>query len=369
MTSPLTFVVDIWDPRRGGLESYADTLARGLAAQGFPVAVFTGRVANGVSPPGPVTVTGSKGRAFYRDVDAAHAAGRLGRPLSFRHPGAVGGVFLPLGGLFSVTLQARRAAEPMWLRGPRRLARALSPKTRTFLARERAFFAAHDAADTLVIAPSPRVAAQIARRFPDYPGQVHATGLPIDLQRFRTPAIEDRNAARARLGIVGDAPVLLWLGNDPVRKGLDLAVATAQQLRVDEPATRLLAAGRGDARRYAHDVLTWLGPRDDVESLLHAADVLLLPTFEDSFGLVVAEALATGLPVVTTRAAGAAEWLAGGVSLGLAVADPTDVDALVRGCRMALRAGLDDTLRSERREAVEGLSIERHLEQVVGLLG
>jgi UDP-glucose:(heptosyl)LPS alpha-1,3-glucosyltransferase len=78
----------------------------------------------------------------------------------------------------------------------------------------------------------------------------------------------------------------------------------------------------------------FVGPVTDVTPWYHAADVLLLPTLYDPFANVCLEALASGLPVVTTAANGAAEALT--TDTGVVVEDAQDVDAVARGVELVL---------------------------------
>ena len=95
---------------------------------------------------------------------------------------------------------------------------------------------------------------------------------------------------------------------------------------------------------------------DRVESFYAAADALLLPTPYDSFGMVVTEAMASGLPVVVSREAGASELIQHGVN-GLLLGDVTDqaelagwMESLEQDRDMAVRLGC------EGRRTVERLS-------------
>jgi glycosyltransferase involved in cell wall biosynthesis len=109
-----------------------------------------------------------------------------------------------------------------------------------------------------------------------------------------------------------------------------------------------------------------LGPRDDVDALLAVADVLCLPSRQEAFGNVVLEALAAGVPVVTTAAVGAAELLDDS-GAGVVVPDGDDVGALC--------AAIGDVLgdatgrrRPAARRLAERFPWSRHLDDVEGLL-
>nr|WP_246256558.1 glycosyltransferase family 4 protein [Isoptericola halotolerans] len=142
-----------------------------------------------------------------------------------------------------------------------------------------------------------------------YPRLATATtvvGNGVDLERFRPPTDGERSAARARLGYAPQDRVVLFVGNEHDRKGLPLVLEALAHVR----GARLLVVG-GDPRMVATarqratragvaDRCTFTGPVPDVREALHAADVFCLPSAYESFGLVYLEALATGLPVVST---------------------------------------------------------------------
>lgn len=121
----------------------------------------------------------------------------------------------------------------------------------------------------------------------------------VDLRRFR-PDPQARAAVRAELGAAG--PVAIFLGNGFRRKGLDLAIAAL-------PAGWTLWVVGHDPPWRAPDAVRFLGGQQEVERLLRAADVMVLPTRYDPFANACLEALASGVPALTTPANGAAEVL------------------------------------------------------------
>src|SRR5581483_8352751 len=127
-----------------------------------------------------------------------------------------------------------------------------------------------------------------------------------------------RSGRRAALGVPPDARLCAAIGSGFRRKGFDLLLDLWRT--APPPATMLvlvgdderLASWRRAVRRppLAGRVLV-SGPRDDVEAVLAAADVVCVPSRQEAFGNVVLEACAAGVPVVTSRRAGAAELLDG----------------------------------------------------------
>lgn len=170
----------------------------------------------------------------------------------------------------------------------------------------------------------------------------------VDLERFHPDrAAAHRAAARAEAGLSSGEHALLFVGSGFERKGLPTAIEALPGLT----GARLLVIGRGDETRYRRlaarlgvaDRVCWLGLRADLERWYAAADVLVLPTRYEPFGNVHLEALASGLPVVTTTVAGGAEVIEEGKTG--AVVPPNDPEAV---------AGAVTRLRGENRAVLAG---------------
>ncbi|MDT8991554.1 glycosyltransferase [Curvibacter sp. APW13] len=146
---------------------------------------------------------------------------------------------------------------------------------------------------------------------------------------------EERLAARERLRLPQSADLLLFVGNDMVKKGLPTLIEAMALL----PASvHLAVVGQGDHTAAmtvnAQDLgerVHFLGALHDVTSAYHAADVLVHPTLEDSYGMVVLEAMAHGLPVVVSDAAwcGIAKDLKDGET-AIVLSNPKDAALLAR---------------------------------------
>jgi UDP-glucose:(heptosyl)LPS alpha-1,3-glucosyltransferase len=231
---------------------------------------------------------------------------------------------------------------------------------RVLLALERRVFAATPE----IVAISRQGAREIARLYgvPDTRLTVVYNG--VDLTRFH-PDHRGRHrlASRAEAGVPADAWVALFAGSGFERKGLATAVEGLAAL--DDRTSRLLVVGKGDVqpyRRLAERLridgrVAWLGARPDVERWYAAADALVLPTRYEPFGNVHLEALASGLPVVTTTAAGGAEVV--GPDRG-AVVPPGDVRALA-GALARLRDTDRHRLASAARAAAEPFTFDRQV--------
>ncbi len=176
----------------------------------------------------------------------------------------------------------------------------------------------------------------ILKYYPFPPGRIVVAYNGVDAKRFSpTTRGQLRAPRRNALGLAPDDLVVLLVGGGFARKGLQplldaLAVLAGRGLRphlmvVGSGPTRVWqrrAAGMGLGER-----VTFAGHVSDPESSYAAADVFALPTFFDPFANATLEAMASGLPVITTRQNGAAEVMHAGVE-GLVLERPEDVMGL-----------------------------------------
>jgi UDP-glucose:(heptosyl)LPS alpha-1,3-glucosyltransferase len=135
-------------------------------------------------------------------------------------------------------------------------------------------------------------------------------GVPLDRFRFDP---ELREKSRAELKLKQDQIALLFAGSGWERKGLLFAIEAMALCK--NRKMRLLVAGRGEAgpyrttplRFWREDPVQFLGEVADVVPVYAAADIFILPTIYDPFSNACLEALASGLPVITTRSNGFSE--------------------------------------------------------------
>ncbi len=176
----------------------------------------------------------------------------------------------------------------------------------------------------------------------------------VDARQFSVSTrVALRAEARNRRGFHDADFVLLLVGNDWRVKGVP-AILAAMAATPGVPS-RLLVAGEDVAEPFRGIAIRlgvversrWESSRPDVIDLYAAADVYVSPSLEDSFGLPVAEAMACGLPVITSAFAGVSDLIHDEVD-GFVLRDPGNVRALAQ---LLERLHGDSTLRQRIGEA------------------
>lgn len=158
-------------------------------------------------------------------------------------------------------------------------------------------------------AASGQEAANIRAVHPRAPISVIPNGL--DLAQFQD--LPDKQVAREQLGLPGDVPVLLFLSRIHPKKGLPLLGEIFAEV-LKQHADALLVVVGPDDHGYADSIkreyaargiegrVRFLGERVDAEKIAAyvAADIFVLPTHSENFGIVIAEALAAGTPTLVS---------------------------------------------------------------------
>ncbi len=215
-----------------------------------------------------------------------------------------------------------------------------------------------------VVANAPAAGRQLVERYGLEPARLAVIPNGVDPDRFR-PDGRARDEVRASLGLEASQPMVLFLGAGFERKGLSTAIRACATL----PGAVLVAVG-GDrtTHRYLRLAralglrLEIVGAQPDPERWLAAADAMLLPTRYDSAANAVLEAMAAGVPPITSGANGAAAFLP---EPWLCVDDAYDE----QGFGEALRRALEDAALPARcREAALAMSWRRSCEAMTALL-
>lgn len=164
-------------------------------------------------------------------------------------------------------------------------------------------------------------------------------------------------------------PTALIIANDFERKGLGTALRALAL--VGSECLNLQVVGKEPAGRFAtlaadlkiSNAVNFLGPSTDPRSRYAAADFFVLPTRHDPCSLVVLEALAMGLPVISTRFNGACEIMTDGIH-GFVLNEPDDVDALAEAMRKMLDPERRAAMSRACLELRPQLSYEHHLDRL-----
>ncbi len=260
-------------------------------------------------------------------------------------------------------------------RGLRRLARG-APPVLSDLRREREFYMQGDPPPE-VIALSRYMYAEIRGSYGVPDERLHLVYNGVDITEFAPERrARERADARRQWDIPDDVLCLLFVGHNYRRKGLwELMEAAARVARNGAPL-RVLTAGRGigsqlkEAMRRARrlereDMFLFPGDIRPSTAAYAAADAFVFPTWHDAGANVVLEALASGLPVVTTTVSGSGELIEDGRS-GFVI-EPGDVAGLTDRLTRMLDRERRETMGGEARRLAEVHSQEANFAALEGV--
>jgi D-inositol-3-phosphate glycosyltransferase len=188
------------------------------------------------------------------------------------------------------------------------------------------------AAASALIANTDAEAASLVSLYDACPDTVHVVSPGVDLYTF-TPG-ESRSAARDQIGQPQDALIVSFVGRIQPHKGPEVLIRATSELVKHSPLLRHklivnIVGGASGANTEEVDRLkeltTWLAiddvvrfsppiPREDLPQWYRAADLVVVPSYSESFGLVALEAQACGTPVIATAVGGLRTAVADGIS-------------------------------------------------------
>jgi UDP-glucose:(heptosyl)LPS alpha-1,3-glucosyltransferase len=367
----IALVTRRFDPAGGGTERDLIITARLLSRAGHRVTIYTAEV-RATSDKWPLRqiVARRLGRAL-RLLWFARAAGatarREGADLVLSFARIVDADILRSGGAaHSSYLRAAR----QWQSTPARLAMRLSPYHRVQMLVELRGF--HSPRLKCAIAVSDLVRNDLMQTFALAPAQAVTLYNGVDLERF-FPAQDaaERVAIRRELGAIDSRPAVMFVGNGFARKGLRFLLEGWSEVRGD---AQLIIIGTDQAaasyerlarRLGVNDRLSFLGRRADVARLLRGADAFALPSLFEPFGNVAMEAMASGVPVLTSAQSGVAEVVPGSMR-EYVVHDPTDRADLTSRLNALISAA--PRIRQAAREAAERFTWERHAQELLAIV-
>lgn len=357
----------------GGAERYIAQLIGGLAAAGHEVHLYAHRWTD--VPPGVTIhrVPVLPWPAFLRILSFAWAVHRMARRGGFDLVHSFDRVLQPDiyragDGCHQAWLDRRRAVERHSLRSLDRV----NPLHQSLLFLERRLL--RPGGCRRVMANSRMVREEVLRYYGTPAASVQVIYSGVDLRRFRParrPA--ERVAMRRDLGVGPEDPVVLFAGSGFERKGLRFLLQAVARLRGIQ-GLRVWVLGKGDlrgplvhaARLDIADRVHFAGPVADPERWMAAADLFVLPTIYDPFSNACLEAMASGLPVITTSANGASEIMEEGRT-GAILGDPRDVGALADRIAELVRPERREERAAAARAVAEAFPMEGHVKQVLAM--
>jgi UDP-glucose:(heptosyl)LPS alpha-1,3-glucosyltransferase len=314
----------------GGAERFIENIASGLAAAGHGLTVISESWPGGAGNIDKITVpsrglTRSRKLAnFQREVAAVVARNKF--DLVQTHERLLTADIFRAGDGVHAAWLARLAAEQGALKD---MVRRLSPMHRLIVATERKM--ARET-DMTFVANSALVARELADWLAVPENRIRVIENGVDTVSFHPPSSTERDAARQRFNLNGDAPVVAFVGSGFERKG---AFKLVEALALPQCASICaLIAGRDRRQDALHQCVEALGLAtrvqvlggiDDPRAVYHAADLFALPSLYDPMPNAALEALACGLPLLVTADTGIADAVRDNKAGAVVTRSPDDI--------------------------------------------
>jgi len=128
------------------------------------------------------------------------------------------------------------------------------------------------------------------------------------------------NIEKAELPVEKGKIIVTSIGELHHRKGHKYLLEAFRKLRIESPNVHLVLVGTGPSEyEYKEEFsdlnnVTFLGWRDDIPQILKASDIFILPSLREAFGLVILEAMASGVVVIATNSGGATDIIKDGIT-------------------------------------------------------
>jgi len=269
-------------------------------------------------------------------------------------------------GVHDEWLQQRRRSKGFW----GRLSIRLNPYHRYMLQAEKALFTSNQL--KAVICNSKMVKEEIQARFDLPESKLHVIYSGVDHEQF-SPALREshRQNFRDRYRIPAHVPVYLFVGSGFERKGVAPFLQALNRLPTDCHGV-VVGADKRQAwyENYADKLgiatrVRFTGGLNDVKPAYGAADVFVLPTLYDPFPNAALEAMASGLPIVTSTKSGAAELIQNGVNGYFC--DALDIDTLVQAMAALQTKEARNIMGDEARQTVLPFTFDAMSAQLITL--
>jgi UDP-glucose:(heptosyl)LPS alpha-1,3-glucosyltransferase len=365
-------VLDRFEPPRGGREQWTFAFAQRLAARGHEVHVVARKLGEAAlrlpvalhrvpcERSGPVFAEAARQAVAALALDIVHDMGT----------GWYCDVFQPHGGSWAAVNDRKLLFLPAWLRWLKRSVDRLLPRQRKF---QKLMAQQYADRGQVFLALSRSGAADFTRFHGVPPERIRIIYNGVDGARFSPARCAGQRAAmRRRLGVGPEAVLALLVAHNFRLKGLATLLRAMARLAAQGLPLRLVVVGGRRLDPWRQRVcrlglqqhVTFVGRVDDVVPYYAAADFYVHPTFYDSCSLVVLEAAACGLPVLTSRYNGAAELFQEGRDVVL-VSDPADPAELAGAMRGLLHGATRRRLGAAARQVALAHPFEQNVDEIL----
>lgn len=370
----VALVLEQFDPLRGGLERWSWRFAAEILKRGHEVHVLAKRFAG---PPRDLPIIAHRLQGTRSRLGFAQAAQEklLWLAPDVIHDMGCGwycDVFHPHGGSWTSLSERKLLLLPAWKRPLKRAVDRLLPRQREF----RALLLRQYVDNGQLLVALSRTVAEDFQRFHGVPAErIRIVYNGVDTDRF-SPAARPRHrrAVRRRLGISEEKVVGLIVAHNFRLKGVPTLLRAIGRLTAQRLPVHLIVVGGNRLRPWRRTAaqlgidraVSFVGPQDQMAPYYAAADICVHPTFYDTCSLVVLEAAASGLPIVTTRINGVSELLSDAVD-SLLISDPADADELAERVRTLLDGPLRQRMGDAARQMALRHTLRRNVDEILAV--
>lgn len=213
---------------------------------------------------------------------------------------------------------------------------------------------------------------ELIRHYQLAPDDIEVIYNGVDIKVF-TPhnRLTHRDTVRAQYTIAPDDVLVLFVGSGFKRKGLRHIIAALSL--IDAPQkVKLLVVGKGNVRDYqrfaqkkgVHDKLVFAGVCRHVHEIYAGGDIFVFPSEYDAFGTACLEAMASGLPVIVSKASGVSELVTHG-SDGFIINHPIDACEIARHLQALFEKETREQMGAAARQKAERYSFQANIEKTL----
>tara|TARA_B100000686_G_scaffold250008_1_gene260106 strand:- start:609 stop:1739 length:1131 start_codon:yes stop_codon:yes gene_type:complete len=221
-----------------------------------------------------------------------------------------------------------------------------------------------------IIAISQMVKDDILENYRCPPENISVVYNGVDLNRFHPKNKNTyRKIIREQLGIPENSILILFVGSGFERKGLRFLLESTEFL--EDKNWRLLLMGKGNFEKILqfapknkrHQIIS-IKPDREIEKFYASADLFILPSIYEPFGNANLEALATGLPIITTKYCGAANIIDEKIN-GLIIEDPFNPQEIAKNINFLFDPSLRKSMGKRARDLAEQFPLERNKREML----